>query len=453
MPASPEFTSLDALPPSPGDAALAAVLLRDVAAALGAEHGGVRAAAVEVGDSGRFTLRPVRDTGSLVDADHAPLAAPELFDGAPATAATDVYAAACLALTRFLGAAPVSMPSVSPRATSAVRLGALRQAHRTLPARLGAMPAPFRGVFAQAVAKAPYLRPTPARLVALLDAALAEAGPEVEAAARTRVHRLVVLARVFEPGDGVSVLKAPPSVVAFAPTPMPEHLPLRSLPVFSLRTRAARATLIAAVTVVATGGVAVAAVVGLGGGSTPRPLAVNTLEAPSTASGPTVAPSNSSAPAPAPTGAAPTSRAGGSAGAVGGGGGGGGAADPGSGNGDPYNGANYTSHHHGGGSGSGGGGGNGGSGGTGSGGSGGGGTGGGGGNGGGGTPPPSSNHPSSNPPGSSSPPPSSTPPSSTPPSSTPPSSTPPSSTPPTDPPSTDPDPTPSDTPTPSPSGT
>ncbi|MHA3704564.1 hypothetical protein ACXR2U_20525, partial [Jatrophihabitans sp. YIM 134969] len=220
-----DHLSLEALPPSVGDAGVSALLLRDLAAAVAepATHGGVRPASVEVSDDGHFSLRPVAVPGRAVDTEHAPFAAPELFDGATPDGRTDVYAAACLALTRYLGSSPLPVPGLARRAPTAVRVGALRQAHRTLPARLGAMPDPFRSVFAQATAKQTHLRPTPTALVAMLDAAFAAAGPDAEADARARVRRLLALARVFVP------VEAPVAAVAAVPaaTHAPLHLPLR----------------------------------------------------------------------------------------------------------------------------------------------------------------------------------------------------------------------------------
>lgn len=292
MPGHENFTSLEALPPSVGDAQVAAVLLRDLAASMTDRHGGVRPAAVEVDDTGWFTLRPLTITGTPVDTEHAPVAAPELFDGADTDGRTDVYAAACLALTRYLGTSPLPAPALARRAPTTVRIGALRQAHRTLPARLGALPDPFRAVFAQAVAKQAHLRPTPARLVTLLDAAFAAAGEDVLTDARSRVRRLVLLARVFVPigaTAAVPLVKAPVEAPAAA-SGAPLHLPLRALPAFARPSGVARVALIAAVAVVATGGVAVAAVVGLGGGTPKTPQAVSSREAATPSASPSVEP-------------------------------------------------------------------------------------------------------------------------------------------------------------------
>ena len=86
-----------------------------------------------------------------------------------------------------------------------------------------------------------------------------------------------MLARAFEPSAAAAAARPVAAEVMHGP----HHLPLRPLPAFAPSRRFTRAALVAAVTVLATGGVAAAAVVGFrGDGHTPVPQAVVTPAVP-----------------------------------------------------------------------------------------------------------------------------------------------------------------------------
>lgn len=307
------LTTLADLSPAPGDAPAAMVLLRDLLAAVAARpeglHGDLDASRVLVTDEGRVVLTapgsPAAPVSPRTAAEAADLA-PELFDGAPTSERSDVYAAACLALSRYLGGPAVVGPSVSRGAPPALALAATRYAHRHSPARLGELPEPFRRLVALALAKPVHLRPAPADLLVELDAAFARAEGSFEAGVRS-LHRAVLLARAFRPAPVVAMPLAAEDDdddVDFVPG-------LAAAPRRRARAGSLRAVLVGAATVVALGGVTAAAAVGLTSGSDDRPTVADpaptsAAPTPSTTARTTAVTTRATTSAPATTSAAAT---------------------------------------------------------------------------------------------------------------------------------------------------
>ncbi|MFC4912120.1 protein kinase domain-containing protein [Actinomadura gamaensis] len=109
--------------------------------------------------------------------------APELWDGAPPSAASDLYAAAAIFFECLTGRPPFSARSNSGWA----------KAHRDAPVPVDQVPGPLRDVLAHGLAKEPEKRPASAADFAaeLEEAAVAAYGPSWEAQGRGRLAELV----------------------------------------------------------------------------------------------------------------------------------------------------------------------------------------------------------------------------------------------------------------------
>ncbi|REE98012.1 serine/threonine-protein kinase [Thermomonospora umbrina] len=134
--------------------------------------------------------------------------APELWDGAAVSPATDLYAATVLFFECLTGRLPYQPGGSGGRA-----LAALGRAHREAPIPTEAVPGPLRGLIARGLAKNPADRPTTAEefLVALEEAAVAAYGPVWETQGRSRLAELSATAAAAPPPS------PPPSVAPGGP--------------------------------------------------------------------------------------------------------------------------------------------------------------------------------------------------------------------------------------------
>lgn len=162
--------------------ALGGVLL-GLAAGEGREvvHGALRPSNVMVAPDGEARLT---DFGLGFGPTSGPAyAAPELWDDAPPSIASDLYAAAAIFFECLTGRPPFSARSNSGWA----------KAHRETPVPVDQVPGPLRDVLARGLAKEPEKRPASAADFAaeLEEAAVAAYGPSWEAQGRGRLAELV----------------------------------------------------------------------------------------------------------------------------------------------------------------------------------------------------------------------------------------------------------------------
>ncbi|MBA9001433.1 serine/threonine-protein kinase [Thermomonospora cellulosilytica] len=117
--------------------------------------------------------------------------APELWNGAPASPASDLYAATVVFFECLTGRRPYESGGSGGRA-----IAALGRAHREAPVPADAVPGPLRGLIASGLAKDPADRPASAEdfLAALEEAAVAAYGPAWEAQGRGRLTEMAAAA-------------------------------------------------------------------------------------------------------------------------------------------------------------------------------------------------------------------------------------------------------------------
>ncbi|SEG29449.1 Protein kinase domain-containing protein [Thermomonospora echinospora] len=122
--------------------------------------------------------------------------APELWDGAPASPASDLYAATVLFYECLTGRRPYDTGGTGGRA-----LAALARAHRETPVPIETVPGPLRGLIAAGLAKDPVTRPASAEefLAGLEEAAVAAYGPSWQAQGRGRLAEMAAAAAAAPP--------------------------------------------------------------------------------------------------------------------------------------------------------------------------------------------------------------------------------------------------------------
>ncbi|WP_168221220.1 serine/threonine-protein kinase [Actinomadura sp. WMMA1423] len=146
----------------------------------GVVHGSMRPANILVDGEGNARLTDFATAAAGTEAQLAPqYAAPELWDGAPATVATDLYAATAIFYECLTGRPPYAGRNMA------------RQ-HREAPIPADEVPGPLRDLIHQGLAKEPEERPKSAAdfLGALEDAAVSAYGPSWEAQGRGRLTEL-----------------------------------------------------------------------------------------------------------------------------------------------------------------------------------------------------------------------------------------------------------------------
>ncbi|MFD0901521.1 serine/threonine-protein kinase [Actinomadura sediminis] len=153
---------------------LAAAHERDVV------HGGVRPSDVLVDGQGNavvgdFALAPPGTEAQAA----APYAAPELWEGAPATVASDVYAATAVFFECLTGRPPFAGRNMA-------------RLHREAPVPVEEVPGPLRDLLRRGLAKDPADRPASVAdfITALEEAAISAYGPSWEAQGRGRLTEL-----------------------------------------------------------------------------------------------------------------------------------------------------------------------------------------------------------------------------------------------------------------------
>ncbi|GLW65835.1 hypothetical protein Arub01_40790 [Actinomadura rubrobrunea] len=147
-------------------------------------HGSLRPANVLVDTEGNGRLVDLALAPPGSEAQGGPLyAAPELWEGAPATPASDIYAATAIFFECLTGRPPFSGRSQS----------AVAKAHREAPIPADDVPGPLRDLILTGLAKKPSERPASAAdfLGAVEEAAVAAYGPAWEAQGRSRMTELV----------------------------------------------------------------------------------------------------------------------------------------------------------------------------------------------------------------------------------------------------------------------
>ncbi|WP_192809556.1 serine/threonine-protein kinase [Actinomadura rudentiformis] len=149
----------------------------------GVVHGAVRPANVIVdgAGNGRLTDFGLAPAASIAQSGPA-YAAPELWNGAPASVATDLYAATAIFFECLTGRPPFSARSQS----------GLAKAHREAAIPVEEVPGPLRDLIARGLAKDPAERPKTAAdmLGAVEEAAVAAYGLSWEAQGRSRLTEL-----------------------------------------------------------------------------------------------------------------------------------------------------------------------------------------------------------------------------------------------------------------------
>ncbi|SFO11267.1 serine/threonine protein kinase [Actinomadura madurae] len=143
-------------------------------------HGSMRPANVLVDGEGNARLTDFATAPAGTEAQLGPpYAAPELWDGAPATVATDLYAATAIFYECLTGHPPYTGRNMA------------RQ-HREAPVPADEVPGPLRELIHQGLAKDPERRPKSAAdyLAALEEAAVSAYGPSWEAQGRGRLTEL-----------------------------------------------------------------------------------------------------------------------------------------------------------------------------------------------------------------------------------------------------------------------
>ncbi|QKG22760.1 serine/threonine protein kinase [Actinomadura verrucosospora] len=152
--------------------------------ALDVVHGAVRPSAILIDGDGNASLTDFGTAASGTEAQLAPAyAAPELWDGAPATTATDLYAAAAVFFECLTGHPPFAGRNMA-------------RLHREAAIPVEEVPGPLRELIGQGLAKDPEQRPKSAAdfLGALEEAAVSAYGPSWEAQGRGRLTELSVQA-------------------------------------------------------------------------------------------------------------------------------------------------------------------------------------------------------------------------------------------------------------------
>ncbi|WP_433474839.1 serine/threonine-protein kinase [Spirillospora sp. CA-142024] len=147
-------------------------------------HGSMRPANILMDGDGNARLADFATAPAGTEAQHGPqYAAPELWDGAPATVATDLYAATAVFYECLTGHPPYTGRNMA------------RQ-HREAPIPADEVPGPLRALIHQGLAKDPAHRPKSAAdyLAALEEAAVSAYGPSWEAQGRGRLTELAAQA-------------------------------------------------------------------------------------------------------------------------------------------------------------------------------------------------------------------------------------------------------------------
>lgn len=150
----------------------------------GIVHGAMRPANILVDVDGNARLTDFATSPSGTEAQSAPpYAAPELWDGVPATVATDLYAATAIFYECLTGRPPYAGRNMA-------------RLHREAPVPADEVPGPLRGLIHQGLAKDPAQRPQTVAdfLAALEDAAVSAYGPSWEAQGRGRLTELAAQA-------------------------------------------------------------------------------------------------------------------------------------------------------------------------------------------------------------------------------------------------------------------
>ncbi len=143
-------------------------------------HGALRPSNVLVDGQGNARLADFATAPAGTETAAGPAyAAPELWDGAPASAATDLYAATAVFFECLTGRPPFAGRNMA-------------KLHREGPIPAEEVPGPLRGLITQGLAKDPDERPKSAAdfLGALEDAAVSAYGPSWEAQGRGRLTEL-----------------------------------------------------------------------------------------------------------------------------------------------------------------------------------------------------------------------------------------------------------------------
>ncbi|TDD73630.1 serine/threonine-protein kinase [Actinomadura rubrisoli] len=143
-------------------------------------HGAVRPANVLVDRDGNARLADFATVPAGTEAQSGPAyAAPELWDGAPASVAGDLYAATAVFFECLTGRPPFAGRNMAKQ-------------HREAPIPAEEVPGPLRGLIARGLAKDPEERPKSAAdfLAAVEDAAVSAYGPSWEAQGRGRLTEL-----------------------------------------------------------------------------------------------------------------------------------------------------------------------------------------------------------------------------------------------------------------------
>ncbi|MDX2709905.1 hypothetical protein PV350_45025, partial [Streptomyces sp. PA03-6a] len=185
----------------------------------GLVHGDLRPAKVLVGGAAAVS---VSGFGLAALTEGAPgVRAPELWrgDGA-ATAAADVYAAACVFHTCLTGDLPFP----------AVQLFSVMAGHTTAPVPMTAIPGPLRPLLADGLTKNPALRPDAGRLaIAVERVAARELGPNWDARGTAVLRNLAapLLGETLTPAPALlaGAGRTSPSPARSAPAPRPTPRP------------------------------------------------------------------------------------------------------------------------------------------------------------------------------------------------------------------------------------
>ncbi|MFG2087874.1 MULTISPECIES: serine/threonine-protein kinase [unclassified Spirillospora] len=156
----------------------------------GIVHGAMRPANILVDGDGNARLTDFATSSTGTEAQSGPpYAAPELWDGVPATVATDLYAATAIFYECLTGRPPYAGRNMA-------------RLHREAPIPADEVPGPLRNLIHQGLAKDPAQRPQSVvdYLAALEDAAVSAYGPSWEAQGRGRLTELAAqAARYPEP--------------------------------------------------------------------------------------------------------------------------------------------------------------------------------------------------------------------------------------------------------------